>query len=188
MSDIRAKNPAGVWGDLRRSDNGDMLLVAGRLLSSKTLKILAATTDYAAEDVMSDGSAWEFKDVVFNKGGGGYIVKARALLSTTGLIPRLTLYLFDGSPTSAVTDNAANTALLAADINFYIGKIDFPALEDLGGYSETIATPSTYGNLPMPFVLSAVSTSIYGILVTRDAITGEAANMTMNLQLMVEAA
>ena len=187
MADIRAKSKAGKLVDLIATEDG-ILIVTGELSKTRTSKLLTATTDYAAEDVMSDGSAWEFKNVVAIVGGGGYIVGARAMCGTTALTPTLTLYLFNATPTSAVTDNAANTALLAADDGKYLGKIDFPVLEDLGGYSESLATPSTYGNLPIPFVLDTNSRSIYGVLVTRLAITGEAASMKMILELFVEAA
>ena len=95
------------------------------------------------------------------------------------------MYLFDNTPTSALADNAANTAVLAADQERYIGKVDFLAWEDLGGLSESLVTPSTYGNLPILFVLASGRT-IYGVAVTRDAITGEAADMTLNFQMFVE--
>lgn len=167
------------------------LIVGGQMISARTTKTLAATTDYAAEDVMNDAgsTAWVFKNVVENSYGAGYIVSARVLISTTDLSPRLTLYLFSATPTSALADNAANTTLLAADLQLYIGKIDFPGLEDLGGFSEALVTPSTYGNLPLAFSLAdAGNKNLYGILVTRDAITGEAANMTGTVHLMVEPA
>ncbi len=190
MSLIAAKDSSGILRDLRCSSNGDLLQVTGRLMSGKTTYALAATTDYAAEDVLSEsataGRAWKFPNVVAQINGAGAIVASRLLCSTTGLTFRPTLYLFDAKPTSNLNDNAANTALLAADLQKYIGKIDYPALEDLGGYSETLVTPSTYGNLPLPFVIESGSRDLYGISTTRDAITGEAAGMTITIQLIVE--
>jgi hypothetical protein len=83
-------------------------------------------------------------------------------------------------------DNRPNTALLHADLDGYIGKIDFQGMEDLGGDSETIATTSTAGNLPLGIVCAVDSTTIYGVLVTRDAITGETVGMDMTVRLTVE--
>lgn len=149
-------------------------------------KALAAAGNYAAEDVLSEsataGTAWIFRGT----GGSGYITKAQAICETTGLTPRLILYLFNVLPTSNLYDNVANTALLHADLAKYIGKIDFPALEDLGGDSEALASPSTYGNLPIAFCTKDVAQTLYGILVTRDAITGESAGDDMTVILTVE--
>ncbi len=77
--------------------------------------------------------------------------------------------------------------MLHADLANYIGKIDFPAMEDLGtGDSETLATPSTYGKLPLAFNCASGANDLYGILVTRDAITGEVATMDMTINLTIE--
>ncbi len=160
------------------------------LVSVSVTKALAAAGDYSAEDVLSEsasaGTAWTFSDIVKNKGGTGYITKAQAICETTNLSPRLTLFLFSSTPTCNLNDNVANTTLLHADLDNYIGRIDFPIMEDLGGDSETIATPSTVGNLPLGFNCATNSTSIYGVLVTRDAITGEVATMDMTVNLTIE--
>lgn len=154
-------------------------------------KALAAAGNYAAEDVLSEsatdgaGTAWTFANAA-PSGGSGYIVGATALLETTALTPRITLYLFNATPTSELDDNAANTAVIHADASKYIGRIDFDALQDLGGDSEAVATPSTSGNLPMKFVLAAGATSLFGIAVTRDAITGENATDDLVITLFIE--
>jgi len=101
-------------------------------------------------------------------------------------VPSLTLFLFKAIPTSNLNDNVANTALLHADLDNYVGKVDFPALDDLGGDSEAVATPSTDGNLPMAFICAAGDDSLYGVLVTRDAITDENAGDDMTVRLTVE--
>ena len=150
------------------------------LVNVSVTKSLAAAGDYAAGDVLSEhatsGTAWTFSGVVKQNGCSGEITKAQAICETTGLTPRLTLYLFMATPTSQVNDNVANTALLHADLAKYIGKIDFPAMEDLGGDSEAIVTPSTYGNLPLTFTCASADDALYGILVTRDAFTNTATN------------
>ena len=160
-----------------------------RLVTITTTKALASAVAYAAEDVLSEhaktGTDWDFDTAGKVNGGTGYIVKAQAICETTAVIPRLTLYLFNTAPTSALNDNVANTALLHADLAKYIGKIDFPAMEDLGGDSESIASPSTYGNLPLAFNCASADDALYGILVTRDVFTNTATN-DMTIKLVVE--
>jgi len=161
-----------------------------QLVTVSVTKALAAAGDYNAEDVLSEsaasGTAWTFSNVTKLKGGFGYITKAQAICETTNLTPRLTLYLFNAIPTSNLNDNIANTALLHADLDNYLGKIDFSGMEDLGGDSETIATLGTYGNLPLAIETALNSTTIYGILVTKDAITGESAGDDMTIRLTME--
>lgn len=165
---------------------------AGLQTEVSVTKALAAAGDYAAEDVMSEsasaGTTWAFNGVLPNNANRGYIVKAIVLSETTGLTPRLTLYLFNAAPTSAINDNIANTAVLNADISQYIGRVDFPAMEDLGGDSESIATPSISGNLPLAFSTAAEANDLIGILVTRDAISGEVATDDMTIKLTIEKA
>lgn len=186
MSDIRAKAPDGYFKDVRMSKNANLLLVTGKQVKAITTKILAATTNYAAEDVLADSGStvWKFR-VVEENGGGGKIIQAQAYLSTTGLDPGITLYLFEIAPTSALIDNAANTAVLAADLLYHIGNIDFMAMSDLGGHSEAMVTESTVGGLSIKFQLDT-GRDIYGIAVTRAAITGEAANMKLTFKMVVE--
>lgn len=150
-------------------------------------KALVAAGNYDAEDVLSEsasaGTVWTFPAIAREDGGKGLIVKAQAIWETTALTPRLTLYLFKAAPTSNLNDNVANTALLHADLANYVGKIDFMALEDLGGDSEAEVTPSTVGNLPLAFECASGADDLLGILVTRDAITGEAAGEDMTIVL-----
>lgn len=153
-------------------------------------KALAAAGDYTAEDVMCEnattGVAWTFAAIARANGCSGCIVKAHALWETTGLTPRLTLYLFNAAPTTELDDNKANVAPAYADLSQYVGKIDFPAMEDLGGMSEAIATPSTTGNLPLAFECASDADDLIGILVTRDAITGEQATESLTIILEAE--
>lgn len=155
-------------------------------------KALAAAGDYAAADVLSEnattGTAWNFANVVGHNGGKGTIVKAVALLETTNLTPGLTLLLFNVVPTSVLNDNVANTAVLHADEAKYVGRITLPSMADLGtGDSEAVATPSlATGNLPLTFICAAADRDLYGIVVTRDAITGEAATEDLIIKLTVK--
>ena len=148
-----------------------------RLKQVSVTKALIAASAYSAEDVVSEsatntvGTSWTFSAITRGNNLGGYIVKAQVISETTNITPRLTLYLFNVVPTSELDDNAANTALLHADLAKYVGKIDFPAMEDLGGDSSALATPSTYGNLPLAFKCTTNADDLFGILVTRDAFT-----------------
>jgi hypothetical protein len=162
-----------------------------RLITITTTKAVAAAGNYAAEDVISNsasaGTVWTFDTIAKVNGGTGYIVKAQVICETTAQVQRLTLYLFNSSSvTCAVNDNVANTAVVHADKAYYLGKIDFPAMEDLGGDSETVATPSTTGNLPLAFNCATADDAIYGVLVTRDAFTNETATDDYTIVLTVE--
>lgn len=167
--------------------------VSGVLKTVSVTKALAATTDYTAEDVLSENAAagsgthWTFSAIARENGAYGYITKAHAMWETTALTPRLTLYLFNTASTACeLDDNAGNTSPLYAETATYMGKVDFPAMEDLGGVSEAVATPSTYGNLPLAFKCAAAADDLFGVLVTRDAIAGEAASSSLTLSLTVE--
>lgn len=156
-------------------------------------KSLAAAADYAAGDVMSEsatdgaGTDWDFRNVVNSPGGAGTITKAIAICSTTALTHGLTLFLFHTSPTSELDDNAGNTAPLEADNGKFVGAIDFPALVDIGtGQSYVVATPSTSGNLPIRFHTAPEARDLFGIAVTRDAVTGEAVGMRQTFILFID--
>ncbi len=166
-------------------------LVGRKGVEVSVTKALAAAGNYAAADVLSEsasaGTAWNFVNVARINGGTGTITKAIALLETTALTPGITLFLFHTLPTSALNDNVANTAVLHADEANFIGRITFPAMADLGsGDSEAVVTPSlATGNLPLDFVTAAGDRDLYGIAVTRDAITGETATDDLIIKLFV---
>ncbi len=152
-------------------------------------KALASAGDYAAEDVMSEsasaGTAWIFNLLAVEDGARGFLVKAHAIFETTALAPDLTLYLFNALPTSALDDNVANTALLHADLANYIGRIEFPAMTDTGGDSEALVVPGSpaTARLPLAFKLASGSKTLWGIVVTNSAITGEVATDDLTIRL-----
>ncbi len=166
------------------------IVTVGWAKTVSVTKALAAAGDYAAEDVMCEsattGVAWTFSAIARGYGTKGYITKAHAMWETTALTPRLTLYLFNAAPSTELDDNKANAAPAYADLSQYVGKIDFPAMEDLGGMSEAVATPSTTGNLPLEFECASGADDLIGILVTRDIIDGEAAGESMTIRLTAE--
>ena len=154
-------------------------------------KALAAAGDYAIEDVLSEsatdgvGTPFVFRQVTRQRGGAFSIRKVIALLTTTALAPRITLHLFTKTPTSELDDNAANTAVITADRETYVGRVELPAMSDLGGNSEAIATPDTGSNLALDGVCAGDDDALYGIAVTEDAIAGEAAGMRLMFKLLV---
>jgi len=158
----------------------------------RTTKAIAAAGDYAAQDVISEsatvGTAWSFAEIFRRNNSGGYLIKAQAIWQTTALSPRLTIYLFNVTPpTCALNDNAANSAPHNMDKASYVGRIDFPALEDLGtGISVAVATPNTASNLPMWIDSASGADDLYGVVVTRDAITAEVATDELSIELTLE--
>jgi len=163
-----------------------------RLVTVSVTKALASATAYHAEDVLCEnattGVPYTFAAVAKVNGGTGYIVKAQAISETTAVTPRLTLFLFNATPTSELRDHVANTAPLHANVltGSYQGKIDFPAMEDLGtGDSEAVASPSTTGNLPLAFNCATAADDLYGIVVTRDAFT-QTAGADLTITLVIE--
>jgi len=161
---------------------------------SLTTKALEAAVAYTAGDVLSEsdtntvGTDWDFTAVANRNAGSGIIKKAMVISETTAITPRLTLFLFNAAPTCELDDNAANTALLHADLSKFVGSIDFPAMEDVGtGDSQSIATPSTVGNLPLAYTCATGADDLFGVLVTRTAFTQTATHdMTVVLEVEME--
>ena len=164
-------------------------IIIGKSKTVSVTKALAAAGNYADNDVLSEsattGTAWTFSAIVPANGGTGAIVKAVVLCETTALTPQLTLFLFSATPTCALNDNVANPAVLHADEANYIGKIDFAALEDLGTGDSDAIRVSGVGNLPLDFECATGDNALYGVVVTRDAITGEAAGEDLIIKLTV---
>ncbi len=115
---------------------------------------------------------WTF-DVARAAGGYGYIVGATLVNETENQVVQYDLLLFNATPTGEKRDNFPNDNPLVADRSKYLGCISFPSSVAKGATVETYtqASPSTYGNLPMPFKCGASVTSIYGILVTNTVYT-----------------
>lgn len=182
MSDTRVKTQFG-WKDALGTQEGKTR-VAGDIKWYRDSKKLAAAGNYDAEDVLSESTAvaspWHY--VIPSK---GVIWFAHAVCTTTALAWILTHFLFKERPTSTLLDAAANTAPAAADRNFYVAPITFGGMTDLGGMSEIMASPSTYGGLPIYYDLNGQH-DLYGILVTNIAETSEAAGMTMEVRLAIE--
>jgi hypothetical protein len=171
-------------------DSDGRLIINQKRQVSVVSSTVAAAGNYDAEDVVSNSAtesaalSWAFPIAPYPNGQAA-IVKAQLIFHVTAQTPRCTLYLYSAEPACTHADNAANTGPTTGDIPIYIGRIDFPGLEDLGGMSESIATPSTYGNLPLEFTASDPNCKIYGILVLRDAFTNETAAQYVTIKLTV---
>lgn len=166
-----------------KGGGGGGLAITSNLLIVKTTKVLAAASQYHAEDVLSEsasaGTIWTFTGITNIAGGNGEIISAKILSGTTNVTPRITVYLFKSAPTVGnLNDHGANTVPVDADVvsGIYVDRIDFDVMEDLGGDSGSIATPSTKGNLPITFKCAAGSKNLLAIVVTRDAFTQTATN------------
>lgn len=149
--------------------------VSGQLVAVADEKIVLCSGAYDAEDVVSEsttaGKAWHFANVARVEGGGGYLMDSVLLAQTTGIAGWFSLYLFTRKPTCALNDDAANTAVLAADRKYFVARIDYPACSDLGtGAPDTSATPSTIGGLPKSFVCEKGSRDLWGVMVIRNAV------------------
>lgn len=165
--------------------------------SPPTLKLVTGSSSgrglaaYAANDIICDstatGTTLAFAVVARENGGSGYITKANIQLGTSGITPRLTMFLFNAVPVGGtLQDNALNLHVQGTDSAKYIGKIDWTALENLNsGNAQSVITPSTYGNLPLAFNCASGADDLYGVLVTRDAVTA-GTNITVRVDLEVE--
>ena len=99
------------------------------------------------------------------------------------ITPKLSLLLYSSPPAGMKNDNVASTNPLSADVPYYVGRIDFPAMAyDGTGDASALATPSTSGNIPLAFD----SPTLYGILVTKDTVTLVAVAMTISLTADME--
>ena len=161
---------------------------------SVTKAVAASGNAETAGDVLSESATaglatcWTFNALASTQGGAGYISKAVVTTQAESQTARLTLFLFNSPAlTCNLLDNVANSAPITADIAKYQGRIDFSAL---GGTSttdsNTIATPSTVGNLPMAFVCATGDDALYGILITHDACTTLSAGESVTVVLTVE--
>lgn len=147
------------------------------LVMVPAIKHIRANDAHTAEDVVSEsatdgeGTCWEFPHCVRKNGGAGRIVGATVLAETTNIGGWFSLLLHTKTPTAELDDAVTNTAPIAADRDFYAGRIDFAACTDLGGgFQDQEASPSTVGRLPKYFTCAPNDTSLYGITVIRNAV------------------
>jgi len=148
-------------------------------------KALAAAGNYADEDVLSEhvttGTAWNFDEISSLDGGVVWLHKSIITIETSDLAWILNLHLFNITPTGETNDNVANDNPVLADKEEYQGFMAFPAMTNEGGISQT----QVIHNPPIPLACAVGDDSIFGILSTGSAETGEAADMKCLIKLMV---
>ena len=133
-------------------------------------------TDCCGDCTTAYAEAWVFSNMVSGKGEAGNITKARIESESESITPKLTLYLFTQAPTPGalvrLADNTVNNSPCAINVAYYVGKIDWPAMETIGTESYSNMTiPASTGTFRLPFRCHPNSKNLYGILVTRDAFT-----------------
>ena len=156
-----------------------MAIIKSQSVIRKTIEVSVEktrpsnTTAYSDEDVFSEsagsGTAWTFDAVVPDGGAGGQIVKAMVACDDTNIVPVMTMYLTNVTPTGVLNDNVGNTnPVYATESDNYQGRLDWPAMQDLGGMSESVLT-SADTKLPVHFTTAAGDDALYGVLVVRSA-------------------
>jgi hypothetical protein len=104
--------------------------------------------------------------------------------AATAIAATSELLLFAQTPTaSEMDDNAATTPVGAADTPYYLGSIAFSAGTDVG--ASTFCLPTTLTPAAPRFIWAS-ATSIFGILVFRDAEANETAGMTVRITLFIQ--
>jgi hypothetical protein len=173
-----------------------MAIIKSQSLMRKTIEVsvektrLSNTTAYTDEDVISEhastGTAWTFDAVVPEAGAGGRIVKAVVACDDTNIVPVLSMYLTNVTPLGNLDDNLANdNPVYATEVDNYQGRIDWAAMEDLGGMSEAVLSTADT-KLPLHFVTAAGDDALYGVLVVRSAAHTPTSGAKITVTLTIE--
>ena len=173
-----------------------MAIMKSQSVLRKTIEISvektrpANTTAYTDEDVFSEaasgGTAWTFDAVVPEPGAGGRIVKAMIACDDTNIVPVCTMYLTNVTPTGNLNDNAANdNPVYATEVDNYQGRLDWAAMQDLGGMSESVLSEADT-KLPLNFVTAAGDDALYGVLVIRSAAHTPTSGAKITVTLTIE--
>lgn len=177
-------SPAGAdVGTLRNADGSYAYAMAGFAYgpSATTFTRPDDTTAYAAGDVIADSTSdptvMEFANI--GAAGGRVLLQDATFLCSDNAVPAtlgaLRVHLYDEEP-AAIADNVAYN-LPSADRDKYLGWFEVPTPQDLG---DTIWSQTDY--IGKVIKLAANSTSLYGILETRNACT-LAAELSFTIRL-----
>lgn len=143
----------------------------------------ADTTAYAVNDAVSNSTSaptiLTFAGAGRVVGGSGEIIKAELCTDQAACVAAFRLHLFTTS-VAAKNDNAAYDSLYTSR-NSRVGYIDFPGVSQEGTGS-TSAFSLVTGSVP--FVCDAASTTLYGLLQTKSALTPASAQ-NFNIRLLV---
>ncbi|MFA6307101.1 MAG: hypothetical protein WC639_04830 [Patescibacteria group bacterium] len=134
---------------------------------------------HSADDVVcEDADNTEGTDWDFDFSGTGYITKAIITCAKTALTSLTELQLYSAPPTCELDDNAAGVCPVAADIPYFIGSINFPAMKDVGtGQSFAVTVAGEGCGLPMAFD----SPKLYGVLIDKTGTDWDASLMSILL-------
>lgn len=172
MSDLRTINPRTGTSYIGVSNRHAIL--------EGTITRLANTTQYAAGDVVSGGTAStpiEFGSAAVANGMGGRIVTATLHTSQNASTkPQLRLYLFAGSPTIAsdnepfdISDASALNLIPGGVISFGLPSTFIGMGTTAGTAGNAVAFGTTLINtslpLNIPYQCAAASRSIWGVAV-----------------------
>ena len=173
-----------------------MAIIKSQSLMRKTIEVSvektrpANTTAYSDEDVFSEaasgGTAWTFDAVVPTPGAGGRIVKAMIACDDTNVVPVMSMYLTNVTPTGVLNDNAGNTnPVYATEVDNYQGRLDWAAMQDLGGMSESVLSEADT-KLPLHFTTASGDDALYGVLVVRSAAHTPTSGAKITVTLTIE--
>jgi hypothetical protein len=172
-----------------------------RKIISASMTRPADTAVYASGDAVTTSTSapvvMTFANVGRFNAGGGMVMAAMLLSSSNqGTKPDLELWLFNASP-APDNDNAAFTPT-DAELATLQGVIEFKGVtksyvgDATAGAGGNVMIPGTQGGttwpgLQIPFVCGAAATSLYGLLVARNAYTPTSAEIfTVMLQIEQE--
>ena len=179
-------NPAAIAAGTARIGT----VIPGTPFEVRVTKLIVTGGAYGANDVISEvttnaaSTDWDFAGVANATGGYFVIDTAMVISQTPNIAPRFSLILFNAPPTGELDDNAANNSPVDADLAKVLPPIDFSALNPVGtsANSTVVASASTVGNVPILGKCAVGSTTIYGIMTTRDIFTQTAGdNLTVVL-------
>lgn len=153
-----------------------------RLTANKTI---AATTDYAAADVVSNsesaGTAWTWTIPAGLRNGSYVITHAEINWSVDALAVSFELDIFRAAPTTSTLNDNATRKVDADDRANHHGVIKFETPSDRG----EVAVAEAWPYLPIEYD-DLVAGVIHGILSTLSAFTNESAGMTCYIGLDIE--
>lgn len=132
---------------------------ANTRVSVQSAGLTTSVTAYATGDQL--GTVLDFANGPRAAGGYATLVQA-VLVDEAKVLGPAELYLFDRAVTAAADNAPADFS--DADMAFLVGVVDFPLPKQLN-------SNYTAMGMPLPQVLKANATSIYGYLVTRSAHT-----------------
>lgn len=150
--------------------------MGGDVLTAAAAAPAVSTTAYAAGNVV--GGLLTFTGAARTAAGAG-LIQAATVLSKSAQTAALDLLIFSDNPTATTFTDKAAVSIAATDMGKLVGVIHLTDWTALGNAS--IAQAVAAG---LPFKL-ATGTSLYGVLVTRAAMTlASTSDLTLSLRII----